>query len=146
MAYVIKRAGSSVSAAAVCVFGLLSQQPALAQPVAAADQAAAIEEITVVAPELVRQEAGRGRHGQRIEVVSLTKKVSYADLDLTKPSDQTELRNRIRTTATAACKELDARTKPNLLYAPPGEHVCLSDATAESMKLANQVIAAANAR
>ena len=136
--------------AAVAIVGassLICFSPCLAQSEAApaAGQTAAADELTVVAPELVRESAGKGSHGQPVHVVSLSRKVSYTDLDLTKAKDQAEFRTRVKTAATAACQDLDANTQSNFHRARPSEQVCLKDATSSGLQLAEQVIAAANA-
>ncbi len=101
-------------------------------------------EITVFAPEVVRRRVGVGRFGNPIEVVSLTRTVSYADLDLGKPQDAAELRRRIRATANEACRELDRRAPSNLLLGPHPD-VCVREATTQALVLAGRVIAAARA-
>jgi UrcA family protein len=117
--------------------------PFLAQS-AAAEAATPVDEVAVVAPELVREPAGRGSHGHPVHVVSTTRKVSYADLDLSKAKDQAEFRSRVKAAATAACSDLDANTQSNFHRARPSEQVCLKDATASGMQLADQVIAASS--
>jgi UrcA family protein len=102
------------------------------------------QEIPVLAPEVVRQRVGTGRHRQPIEVASLTMPVSYADLDLTKPAGQKVLKDRIWAQAREACRQLNART-PVRLFGAPGGEPCIADAASESLKIADQVIAAANA-
>ena len=56
-----------------------------------------VEEIVVEAP-IVRREAGR---------VEMTRRVSFADLDLRKRADVTELETRIETMAKDICLKLD---------------------------------------
>ena len=114
----------------------LHAQPASAPP-------AYVKDVPVVAPEVVRERVGRGRHGQPVEVAYLARSVSYADLDLTKPSDQKVLRDRVWATARTACRELGART-PLTLYQTPADAPCVGDAGRASQKIADQVIAAAN--
>ena len=115
-----------------------------AQPATAPPPAGYVKEIPVLAPEVVRERVGRGRHGQPVEVASLARSVSYADLDLTKPSDQKVLKDRVWATARTACRELGART-PLTLYQTTADAPCVGDAGRASQKIAEQVIAAANA-
>ena len=122
--------------------GYAVAQPA---PASATDEAPTVAEIPVTAPELVhRKQVGVDRNGQPIMVVSLTQNVSDADLDLTKPSDQTELRARIHSTAEQACKALEAKYPLNKIQSqPPG---CIGTATQEAIAIADQLVAAANAK
>jgi len=103
------------------------------------------EEITVVAPEVVQRKiVGRTMIGAPIEVISLSRPVSYADLDLTKQSDADELEKRIGDTAKAACKELNIMY-PDAMFQPiPANQNCTRTATSEAMEVAKLVIAAAN--
>ena len=74
---------------------------------ASAQQAAeeVIEEIVVQAP-IVRRQVGRTAIGAKIEVIELRRRVSYADLDLSKDADVTALKARIETTAKESCEQL----------------------------------------
>ena len=74
---------------------------------ASAQQAAeeVIEEIVVQAP-IVRRQVGRTAIGAKIEVIELRRRVSYADLDLSKDADVTALKARIETTAKESCEKL----------------------------------------
>jgi UrcA family protein len=101
------------------------------------------QEITVLAPEVVRERVGTGRHRQPVMVASLTATVSYADLDLTKASDQKVFKDRIMSKARETCQELDRRTPVKILQ-PPANTVCIGDATVEALRVADEVIAAAN--
>lgn len=69
-----------------------------------------VEEVTVTAPRVVKQTVVTGRSfatGAPIEETSISRTVSYADLDLVKTSDADELRTRVRDTAKDLCTELD---------------------------------------
>ena len=103
------------------------------------------EEITVVAPEVVRRPAERGRHGQRIEVLSLTRKVSYADLDLTTSSGADELRNRINRVSREACRQLDAQAPSRPGTPSASAQRCEQNARVEALAVADQLVAAAKA-
>lgn len=122
----------------------IANQPALAQQVPATSEAT--EEVKVVAPEAVQQTiVGRTTIGAPIEVISLSRPVSYADLDLTKQSDVKELAERIEETAKASCKQLDNMYPDSSLYVPiPSDQYCVKTATSQAIDEANQVIAAAN--
>ncbi|HWF76977.1 MAG TPA: UrcA family protein [Caulobacteraceae bacterium] len=101
------------------------------------------QDVTVLAPEVVRERVGRGRHLQPVYVASLSMKVSYADLDLTKASDQKVFKDRITAKAREACQDLDRRT-PVKIYQPPVNTPCIGDAIAEANRVADEVIAAVN--
>ena len=79
----------------------IKTDPAIAQQVAEV-----MEEIVVEAP-IVRHQVGRSAAGAKIEVIELKRRVSYADLDLSKHVDVTELKTRIETTAKESCEKLD---------------------------------------
>jgi UrcA family protein len=65
-----------------------------------------IEEIVVTAPT-ERRMVGRTAAGARVEIIELRRRVSYANLDLTKHADVTELKARIETVAKESCEKLD---------------------------------------
>jgi UrcA family protein len=134
----VKLVGVAVVFGALLVVPVQSVQ---AQPEANAVKG--VEEITVTAPEITKKRVGTGRHGQPIEVYSTSLEVSYADLDLTKTSDQKTLKDRIYQTAKDACSKVDA--------AMPGPNIsgvmdpCPSEAAREPLRVADAIIAAVNA-
>jgi UrcA family protein len=65
-----------------------------------------IFELVVVAPRLVRREVDRTNAGSPVELVSLTRRVSYADLDLKMHANVLELEKRIENVAKEACEQL----------------------------------------
>ncbi len=67
--------------------------------------------ITVTAPRLVRQEVGRTSSGAPVEMISLTRRVDYKDLDLKQHASVVELETRVREVAKEACDQL-ARVYP----------------------------------
>jgi UrcA family protein len=64
--------------------------------------------ITIGAGVTTKSVVGHSAIGAPIEEVTITHRVSYADLDLTKTADAAELRRRVQETARAACRQLDA--------------------------------------
>lgn len=130
---------------------LLAAQPLLAQP---AGVETAGEVVTVTAPSVVIHEskapAGSRATGggmlRPIEVVSVNRSVSFADLDLTKSGDVAIFTKRIDDAAKDACATLDKRY-PKALYIPvsPDEN-CAKNAAGNAMRIADQVIAAAKTR
>jgi UrcA family protein len=129
---------------AATLFGFAPIQSIRAQPAKAGGASGEIQEITVTAPEIVRKPVATGR-GPLVEVVSISRGVNYADLDLTTASGQSTLKSRIHSTAVAACKQLDDETRGRV-YPPTGATGCERDAAADALKVADRVIAAANAR
>ena len=120
---------------------------AAAQPIESGQH----EVVVVTAPSVVFHEA-KAPAGSRatgggmlrpIEVVSVNRSVSYADLDLAKDADAATLGKRINDAAADACRALDKRY-PKKIYIPvsPNED-CAANAAGNAMKIANQVIAAA---
>ncbi len=94
---------SFVSAAilALATTGLvIKSDPANAQ-----QTAEKVEEIVVEAP-IARRQVEHTTSSAKVEVIELTRRVSYADLDLSKYADVTELKTRIETTAKEFCEQL----------------------------------------
>jgi len=81
-------------------------------------------------------------HMQRHAVASLTRQVSYADLDLVSYAGVQELEARIDNTANAICEKLDG------LYgrSPDEKEACVRDAVKDAMKQAKVAITAAAGR
>jgi UrcA family protein len=76
----------------------------VAGPIALAEQA---KEVTVSAPEVTRERVGRaGATRAPIDLITVTHRVSYADLDLTKAADDATLRSRIEEAARSACSQM----------------------------------------
>ena len=116
---------------------------ALAQPEAASAPAES-QEITIIAPEVVRKTAGKESRGQPIELVTTTQAVDFADLDLSKPEDAATLKRRIKDAAQAACRRLTQSAPLGRTYdAPPG---CEAKATMEPLALVDQLAAAAQGK
>ena len=64
-----------------------------------------MEELVIEAPITVRQ-VGRTSIGARIELIELKRRVSYADLDLSKRADVIELETRVETVSKESCEKL----------------------------------------
>jgi len=133
-----------LAAGALIGGSMIAGVPAIAQQTSAKPEPRT--EITVIAPYVVRhQVVGRETGGVHlpIEVISVSRNVSYADLDLAKHSDAAELEKRISDTAKAACDELNS-LYPNNLYPPvPSDQNCVKSARDQAMTVAKLVIAAA---
>lgn len=100
-------------------------------------------ELTVVAPRLVRRQMSReSATGAPVELVSLTRRVSFSDLDLAKHADVLELDRRIETVAREACDQL-ASVFP---LSDPKTPDCVAEAVAGAKTQANQAALAAGRR
>lgn len=128
----LHKAGPILLAAGLCV-----GTPALADNLKA---------ITIGAGVMTRSVIGRSTIGAPIEEATITRRVSYADLDLTTRTGAAELRRRVRDTARIACQQLDALYPAEDQNAPE----CISTAVAAATPQVKSAIAAvrreANAR
>jgi UrcA family protein len=98
-------------------------------------------ELTVVAPRLVRRQTARdSASGAPAELVSLTRRVSYSDLDLTRYADVRELDRRIETVAREACEQLAGVFPLSDSNTPD----CVAEAVAGAKAQAERAIAAAS--
>src|SRR5512147_3028292 len=75
-------------------------------PIAAQLVGDPIFQITVIAPRLVRQEVGRTNSGAPVDMISLTRRVDYKDLDLKQQVSVAELETRGKEVAEEACAQL----------------------------------------
>lgn len=96
----------------------------------------------IIQAERTTKVVGRSYTGAPIELVTLTRRVSYADLDLNTHAGATELEKRVNETAKDACKQLDT------LYplSESGGPSCVKKATGDAMVQAHVAIAAAEKR
>ena len=66
-----------------------------------------MHELTVNAAEVSRQKVGRNTsNGAPIDLITVTHRINYDDLDLSKTADVAKLEARIKASATNACAEL----------------------------------------
>jgi UrcA family protein len=103
--------------------------------------AADVSEVVVEAPRTVHHETvGRSRTTRApIETITLSGRVSFGDLNLTKTADVATLRERVTAEARQACAELD-RMRP-LVDADPR---CVQVATRNAMAQVDAKVAAAH--
>ncbi len=81
------------------VAGLLAAEaPALAQTT--------VREIVVESPKVVRETIGHSSSGAREEQISLSHRITYSDLDLSRTADVEVLRTRVRDAAKLGCDQL----------------------------------------
>ena len=129
---------SLASSVGVLLGGLLAASSAIAQGIPN-------ENVTVVAPYITHEtqtNLGVGNRGI-YDVNSLTKEVSYADLDLSKSSDDDRFIQRINDTAKGACAELKAKY-PDPPHAPvTDDNQCMKQATDQAMLVATSLISRA---
>ena len=103
------------------------------------------EQVTIVAPYITHETQkvmGSGNKGV-YDVNSLTKEVTYADLDLSKQSDDDRFIQRINDTAKETCAELKAKY-PDPPHAPvTSDQECIKTATDQAMMIATSLISRA---
>ena len=101
------------------------------------------EEVVVVAPHIVHKKTLMGTNFRMpVYMITVTRTVSYADLDLSTPSGAMELQTRVDDAAKAACAELD-RKYPALRYPLVGDAThCVEVASKDGQTRAQAVIAA----
>jgi UrcA family protein len=95
-------------------------------------------EVTVAAPHVERS-SQTGPMGRNLPAMSISYKVSYADLNLATHSGAVELENRIREYAGKACEQL-AKLYPETTEGNPP---CVEGAVKSAMAQASKAIAAA---
>jgi len=122
---------------------ILSSHPAPAQETPAAS-APVTQEVTVVAPEVVRETVRQnGVKGGPIEMLSLSRGVNYADLDLTTQAGVAEFQKRISDTARAACKQIEDEYPTQRYVLVPANQDCVGTAIKGAAPQASEIIAAA---
>ena len=119
--------------------GVLLGASLLAAPAFAQSQA--VGEVTVVAPHAVRKTVGTTSSGIPIELVSLSRQVSYSDLDLTTAAGVGALKDRVVQTAKEACADLD-RIFPSDLTEPANQD-CVKSASEGGLAQVDLIMAAA---
>jgi UrcA family protein len=98
------------------------------------------QDITIHAGQ-VQKTFGYSADGIYDEHYQVQRAVSYAKLDLSKTSDATELKERVKAAANEVCKELDAAAP--LDASEDDTSTCVRDATAGAMSQVKTAIAAA---
>jgi UrcA family protein len=99
-----------------------------------------LEEITVTAPRLVtKQVLGRTSAGSKVELITLQRRVSYADLDLALHANVAQLETRVNDIAKEACDDL-AKMYP---LSDPKTPDCVRAAVAAAKPQLDAAVAAA---
>jgi UrcA family protein len=122
---------------------MATPSPTLAQT--APDARSEHEEITVVAPHVVRREVktpAMGKQAMPIELVTVERRVSYHDLDLSKQSDADIFEKRIHDAAADGCKALDKRFPPRVYIPIPSDQDCVGTAEKAALVVAREIISA----
>lgn len=123
---------------------LSANGPALAKAVSS--KSGAHEVVTVTGPYTVSEKVGSPwltDDGLPTEVISVSRPVSYADLDLSRTADVMRFRHRIRVAAKDVCAELDRRFPPEAFMPTPNNHDCVGVTTRRALLAANRAIDAA---
>lgn len=92
---------------------------------------------------------GQKRSGGAMERVTMTRKVSLADLDLTTPEGVKQLHSRIEAVARSECNEIRTLSGPLTTQAAGYEHVndnCVKDAVSAARRQADTMVASAEAK
>lgn len=124
MRRILRGLGTGVLAAIITAGGVYAQAP---------------EGVIVTGSRIVTEKIGQSTIGAPINEVSLTYRVSYADLDLSSSDGQTMLEKRVREAANAACKEI-GRSHPDAMQS---DLECARKAIDQAMVQVREVIAAA---
>ena len=66
-----------------------------------------VREIVITSPKVVHERIGRSSNGAHEELISLSHRITYDDLDLSKTADLATLRNRVKDAAELGCQQLE---------------------------------------
>jgi UrcA family protein len=106
-------------------------------PIAA--QTVPSEEVTVFAPYVVKKESGP----RNAQIITVSRKVNYHDLDLSKPADVSTLEQRVKQSAEDVCKELDRQYTSGDWTRIKEERFCARDVYATGLAEVRMLAAAA---
>lgn len=111
--------------------------PAVSQPASEPS-----EDVTVFAPYVVKKERGP----KNAEVITVSRKVNYHDLDLSKPGDVTVLEQRVKQSAKDVCAELDRQYTSSDWTRIKEERFCSRDVSATGLAEVRMLAAAAQGK
>lgn len=100
-----------------------------------------IEGVDVEASRIVKERVGTSSVNAPINAISLSYRVSYADLDLATKEGATALKSRVEEAALAACKQI-SKLYPD---AKPDDSSCAKQAVDDAMPSVKKAIAAKKA-
>ncbi len=129
-------------ATAVALGAAITVYPAIAQP---GSVGPANEQIIVEAPGYVftrKAIDGRKNHLMNAEVASITRTVSYADLQLWMPEGAAMLKQRVNDTAVQICRDLNNRFPRTSFQVVYGKEDCVKSTVDSAMTMVDMVIAA----
>lgn len=106
------------------------------------------EDMAVGAPYAVKRElqpnpTASSTSSADVELISLSRGVTYSDLDLSQPTDVATLEARVRLAAREACDELDRRYPKEIFEPVPYYQDCVRTAVAHAMAAVRELEAAA---
>ena len=130
----MKSAGHLVSAT---LFLALATTPAASQPPSEPS-----EDVTVFAPYVIKKENGP----RNAQIITVSRKVNYHDLDLAKPADVSVLEQRVKQSAEDVCKELDRQYASGDWTRIKEERFCARDVYATGLAEIKMLAAAAQAK
>jgi UrcA family protein len=119
------------------VFTSLSFTAMSDEPIGAMEADEPIEEVIVKEGPIARRQEGLTTGGLPVNFIKLTRRVSYADLDLSAAADEAVFRKRIETAAKMSCEEL-AEAYPVEFWGRKAIPRCIEEAVDRSE---NQVLA-----
>lgn len=104
-------------------------------PAGLARAASEEEQVTVDGPYTVQHRVSKRAIQGRMEeeTISVSQKVGYSDLDMSRQSDVDTLRDRVRTAAKDSCRELERRFPPSVYVPDQTRFECVRDATRQAM-------------
>ena len=112
----------------------------VAGPVAAQTAAEPTENVTVFAPYVVKKDSAPSG----VQAVTISREVSYHDLDLTKDGDVAALEKRVNQAAKDICGELDSRFSvgTQVWKQTRQDRECVKNASGSALVEARAVVAA----
>ena len=98
----------AVSVGAAAFVAVVASGVVLQAGLAVAQQASEVMKVVVVGAPITVRQVGQAYIGAKIELIEIKRRVSYADLDLSKQADVIELEIRVETIAKESCEKLSA--------------------------------------
>ena len=137
----------SIIIPAILMMGTAFAGSSAAQPAQQSLEFEQHETVTVYAPFIVRREVVNPMMSKKsstgLEMVSVSRSVSFADLDLSDPGQAKQLEGRVDVAAHAACAEIEKKY-PSARYHPvPENQDCPCNAKAAAMIAVRALEAAA---
>ena len=108
-------------------------------PLAAQQSAEPNEEVTVFAPYVIKKVNGP----KNAQIITVSRKVNYHDLDLSKPADISTLEQRVKRSAEDVCNELDRHYTSGDWTRIKEERFCARDVYASGLAEIKMLAAAA---